>query len=141
MSCLLQDAAAAENKMKAAKSKRAKKSAEHKLKEKRKEAAEAKAREMAENRQAGLRPGQQPPSGQGDGTKGAQFTSEPQPFKLPDPGEVTSADLSNWAKLKGKKREEVLGQMREKWPEGYRRAIEAYITAIANKQNREAPQR
>ena len=104
-----------------------------------KEAADAKAKKMAENRKAGLRPGQLPPPGEGDGTKGAQFNGEPKPMNLPDPGNVTADDLKDWSKLKGKKREQVLGRMRDQWPEGYRRAIEAYITAIANRQNRGAP--
>ena len=86
-------------------------------------AADAKAKKMAENRKAGLRPGQLPPPGEGDGTKGAQFNGEPKPMNLPDPGNVTADDLKDWSKLKGKKREQVLGRMRDQWPEGYRRAI------------------
>ena len=98
------------------------------------QAAQELAKDMQEARDAGLRPGQLPPPGAGDGS-GAEFKNPPKPVNLPDPDKVNLEDLvENWARLKPKDRQQVLDRVRAQWPESYRKAIEAYLAAIGNRQ-------
>jgi hypothetical protein len=54
---------------------------------------------------------------------------------LPDPDKVNLEELvENWARLKPKDRQQVLDRVRAQWPESYRKAIEAYLAAIGNRQ-------
>ena len=101
-----------------------------------KQAAQAQAQAMMEAREAGLTPGQLPPPGAGDGTGGELPPPQLQALNLPNLAGVKVEDLmENWAKLKPKERQMVIDRMREKWPESYRRQIEAYLAVVGDKQS------
>ncbi len=96
------------------------------------QAAQEIAKDMQEARDAGLRAGQLPPPGEGDGS-GAGFKNPPKPVNLPDFKTIEEL-VKRWNDLKPKDRQQALDRLRAQGPEFYRPHTKAFRTAVGTLQ-------